>query len=81
MQYPDTFYDSEELKLMTDALDAAWLSRRSLRMVAPPSCRWSCARQPSCFTSCSHSGPEGGARFRTGAEGTMKGFLRDTGES
>ena len=29
MQYPDTFYDSEELKLMTDALDAAWLSRGS----------------------------------------------------
>ena len=29
MQYPDTFYNSNELDLMTDALDAAWLSQRS----------------------------------------------------
>ena len=29
MQFPNTFYDSEELKLMTVALNAAWLSQRS----------------------------------------------------
>ena len=49
-----------------------------LRMVAPSSCRWSCARQPSCFTSCSHSGPEGGARFSTGADGTMNAVRLST---
>jgi hypothetical protein len=35
-------------------------------------------RQPSNFTSCSHSGPVGGAFARTGAEGIMKGDLRST---
>ena len=49
-----------------------------LRIVAPASWRWSCARQQSCFTSCSHSGPEGGARFRTGAEGTMNAVCLST---
>ena len=29
MQLTDMFYDSEELALMTDALDAAWVSQRS----------------------------------------------------
>jgi hypothetical protein len=29
MQFPNTFYDSDELKLMTVALNAAWLSQRS----------------------------------------------------
>jgi hypothetical protein len=29
MQFPDTFYDSAELKLMTDALNAAWITQRS----------------------------------------------------
>jgi hypothetical protein len=31
MQFPNTFYDSEDLKLMTVALNAAWLSQRSHR--------------------------------------------------
>ena len=29
MQFANTFYDSEELRLMTVALNAAWLSQRS----------------------------------------------------
>jgi hypothetical protein len=29
MQFPDTFYDSEELKLMADALNAACINQRS----------------------------------------------------
>jgi hypothetical protein len=29
MQLADRFYDSEELALMMDALDAAWVSQRS----------------------------------------------------
>jgi hypothetical protein len=29
MQLADRFYDSEALALMTDALDAAWVSQRS----------------------------------------------------
>jgi hypothetical protein len=28
MQFPDTFYNSEDLKLMTDALSAAWVTQR-----------------------------------------------------
>jgi hypothetical protein len=31
MQFPDTFYNSEDLKLMTDALSAAWVAQRSHR--------------------------------------------------
>ena len=49
-----------------------------LRTTAPAELRCSWARQPSCFTSCSHSGPEGGARFRTGDEGTMNAVRLST---
>ena len=49
-----------------------------LRVISrtPAASRRTMIRNPSCFTSCSHPGPEGGALSGEGRHGSMKPTLR-----